>query len=54
MTAQLALNDCEPDWDYDPDDTTRIDYRDRGLLGQHATAAGIRGATTLQPAEEYL
>lgn len=30
------------------------DHHHADLHGQHATAAGIRTATTLQPAEEYL
>lgn len=53
MTAQqLALDDCEPAWDLD--DATYVDYRDRDLLGQHATARQIVTATSIDPRPEYL
>ena len=51
-TDQLALDDCEPAWHLD--DATYVDYHDRDLLGQHATAYQIVTATTVTPAKEYL
>ena len=51
-TDQLALDDCEPVWDLD--DATYVDYHDRDLLGQHATAYQIVTATTVQHDGSYL
>lgn len=53
MTAtQLAPADCEPVWDLD--DATYVDYRDRDLLGQGATALQIVTATTVHLEGSYL
>lgn len=52
VTDSRLAQDCDPMWDLD--DTTYVDYRDRDLLGQHATAHQIVTATTIHPTQEYL
>jgi hypothetical protein len=52
VTVDQLAPDCEPAWDLD--DATYVDYRDRDLLGQHATAHQIVTATTVTHDGSYL